>query len=175
MSQSTPLFVPSVGVLLSRLRLSAIEDTGSDVFSVFEEALDLVRCDFFQHLGEARILEILALSVTTSPATANEYLRLLASRLEITRVKYYLLRDLPVHIVGNAQERVTWNQEGIVETASIRDIEILRKGLDDVWLRGVSQLAGEGSEGIEAAVFSVETIDTVVAPGATSGIVWGTE
>lgn len=168
-----PLFVTDMATLKQRLRLSGVV-ADTDAAELIEELVLSTRLDFFRALGQTKLGVLTSTTLNEAPSTDAGYKRLLAERLEVVRVRWYGLRDLPVHFLGSEQTRNAWNQEGIHMPGRRADVEALRKELDAVWQAGISELlADELSNSklkiLDITPYSDADSDDKPTPGGSTG------
>lgn len=110
---TTPLFVVNMTTLKHELRLSGVPDTNDDVQYIIERAVLRVRLEIYQRLSAAVVSDLLAISYSANPTTANEQKRALANLLEIEMVRGVLFRELPTLFMdASGTAREDWNTNG---------------------------------------------------------------
>lgn len=163
----SPLFVPSMEVLKEKTRLSGIpDDEGAD--RILEQATMRVRREFFNRLGGTIISEILDYPRTGTPTTLNERKRSLAEDIEIAWVRYYLLRDLPVHFLdGSSSIQQSWNEEGLSRRLTLREMQSLRSNLLAFCVEGIYELAHGKFDGSSIRADSIGPTVRPQLPGSS--------
>ena len=163
-----PLFVSSMAVLKSRLRLTG--STQADATAQIDKAVEDVRVGFYSEtlgLGASRVTAILAVAFVENATTAAALVRTQANNLEITWVRLLLLRRLPTLFMdasGGAHEQ--WNDEpfGRNRGRELRDeIARLEKELQD----GIGALEPDDEAGGILNVVVFEPATTPDRPGAS--------
>lgn len=157
------LFVATVDILKSKIRLSGVEST-SDASSIIDEAVLTVRAGFYRELGSPRVAQIQALPFTENPVTDDQVMRAVANSTEVKWVKAELLRTMPMSFMdGNADQNQVFQDEALFRDASQHQIDLERISLEsDIQqnldlLRGIESIASEAS-------LRVETLAPAIAP-----------
>lgn len=140
---TNPLFVESVSVLKSKLRLSAIPD-GKDAEAILDEVILVVRTKLLQRLGVTIVNSLLAIVFTPNPVTQEESLRALANSTEVQWIYYELALRLPVLLMDGIGARHVWNEEGTFRHADGRDLERLRSKMWNDIQENIQVLLGLG-------------------------------
>ena len=138
-----------MATLKARLRLTGTVST--DAQSIIDLALEEVRVGLFNDnggLGEATVVEILAVAFVENALTNAELRRTRANALEIKWVRMLLLRRMPTLFMdGSGVTLEMWNQEPLTRkgTSAIeKEISALESEIQDE----IAGLLGTTEEGI---------------------------
>jgi hypothetical protein len=133
-------------VLKKELRMSGSYDTAADVHAIIEQSVLRARLEMQERLGDDIITQLLAITYSANPTTADQRRRALANLVEIELVRARLLDILPI-IFKDSSGGVSedWNDNGVFRAASAdesRRRPPLGADLDFV-NRAISTLTGE--------------------------------
>lgn len=163
-----PLFVADMDTLKAKLRLTGVAN--ADGVALIEEAVLQVRQEIYRRLGASKITTLLATAYTDTPATDDEYKRLVAANLEVKWVRLRLLDSMAVvfkDATGNMLEQ--WNEEAAFREGRLSQAEkrkAFQEILDDVrFLK--SGTAGSEQRG------NANLIEPDDAPPQPGDSVWG--
>lgn len=157
---ATPMFVSDRSTLLTRLKLDGATVAGS--LAEIDTAIQEVAVGFFRRLGASRIAAVKAITYTDTPATSDDYLRLLASLTEINWVRAKLLRVKPTLFMDASGKALQiWNDEGAFRPNSAKAI--------DAELADLSHKIEDGLLALENGVgtLTTEINATTFQPAAT--------
>lgn len=140
--------------LLNSLRLDP--DRLESAQGVIDAQLQDVRLGLYNHLGAARIDEILLTTYNENATTEAERTRLLANRVEAIWLRLKLLRVLPMLWMDDSSQRdAAWNEDAF--SRERRDDKRIVEALESELAEGLSLLAGGDLEEDQSG-FRVETI-----------------
>ena len=114
---TAPLFIADLATLKKLVRLSGINKK-EDIETMLDSTIRTVRAGFYRKLGLTRITELVALSYTETPTTADHYMRSVANDTEVLWVRTELMKVMPMlfqDASGGADQ--SWNEE-----ATFRDM-----------------------------------------------------
>lgn len=158
-----PLFISSMAVLKSRLRLTAVNQSDAD--AIIDEAVREVRVELYQALGSSQIATILATASSENPTTDAQLARTKAEMVEGMWVRMLLLDRLPMLVLdaqnGDLQQ---WNEDGLTRSFSSRERENIRQHLQS----RISELLAElqtGTDQPKARAMSLGPETTQPRPG----------
>lgn len=132
--QTDPLFVEDFDQLLVALRLDGIadDDHAESECAIVENALRKVRLGFYDRLGDSGVSALTAIAFEPNPVTLNDRRRMKAFLAEVTWVKMFLVRDLPMYFLdGSGRVRENWNEEGLLRHLAMEDQDKLEAKLQN--------------------------------------------
>ncbi len=145
-----PLFHTDLELLKKRVRLADLPVNKNGI-TIFEEGIQSSRVFFYRRLGQDRITQILSYgNVKDAPATANEYMRLMAALCEVKVVKKHLAIhcNMLVQDAGDSSLQ-KWNEEGAFRESSPFELNSYIKKLDNEIEDDIDFLKGEETPGSE--------------------------
>jgi hypothetical protein len=154
----TPIFVENYATLKAELRLK-----GSVADEQIGGAVKDAHLEIHDRLTEARIAEILTANEVDPPTTAEERLRMRASRMEVKLVRLYLMSVLPVLFMEGADLTQAWNHDAAFRMARRNEIDELAERLRAEVDEDMAHLAGETVAEAESRL-RMATIEPAVAP-----------
>jgi hypothetical protein len=160
-----PMFMPSMTDLRKALRLSKI-GLENDALSLIDQAVQTVKAEFFRFLGEARISDLQKIAYTRTPKSNSDYLRVLASNIEVKWVRAQLLRSMPTMFMDGATPVASWQEESAFRFGNTLQTRDELKRLDQEIKEGLQTL--KDAQFSESGVF-VDTVspDSSITPGQT--------
>lgn len=169
-----PLFIASMDVLKSRLRLSGAAE--ADALAMVDAATEMVRGRIYEELGVGRTNEISALPYSENATDDNGLLRMRANNVELAMIRLELLRSMPIIFQdGAANVRERWNEEGVGRGQSEKKLEDEIKRLMNDIANGLDSLQADDSTdsagGVRATVIGPD--EEQPQPGASiRPLVW---
>ena len=149
-----PLFSPSEAYLRARVKLSSVTP-GTDIDATIDHSVFQVRLEFYRALGKPTVDDLLTTAHTETPSTEAEIRRALATSVEVSWVKMYLLRALNVLFMeSSGSARRDWNEAPLLRqsgTETVRlEIERLERDVQYglMILRGDVDLGSESKDGV---------------------------
>lgn len=160
---ASPLFVATMDLLRSKLRLSGVATT-TDAFEQIEEATLEVRAGFIRRLGLTRVTTLVGYSSSETPSTENESLRLIAEITEVKWVRCTLLRTMTTMFLdGSGDALQNYHDEAAFRDSAPFEREREIKRLKDEIEENLQLLEGSDSIGSESTGHA-DTIGPDTAP-----------
>lgn len=166
-----PLFVASMEVLLSLLKLNQVEGEGSTL-QIIEETLRDVTVSFYRKLGHDRVVALKAITIVDPPTTDNEYLAILARITERKWVKLKLLRELPILFANPGNQFSEYNEEAPYVESSEGQLNSLIKALSQEIEENLELLSTEETATNETTI-KASAIGPTVVPLLPGDTAWG--